>query len=131
MVIFSGDLWVQVCKIMWIEVFFSIKIFVFLNKGKDVCFDEVLFVKFYGGGKVQFFWKWINNLFWIFFGEIIFQELVVELGFLDVIYCKNDQCMYIYKLRIVSNVVGRLNGKDFKDDMMDMDQLFLNYFDGY
>lgn len=131
MAIFSGDSWAQARKTMWTEVLPSIKTFAPLNKGKDVCPDEVSLVKLHGGGKVQLFRKWTNNSFWIFFGETTPQELVAELGPPDAIYRKNDQRMYIHKLRTASNAAGRPNGKDLKDDMTDTDQSSLNHSDGY
>ncbi|KAK4203990.1 hypothetical protein QBC40DRAFT_273726 [Triangularia verruculosa] len=133
MAVFSGDSWAQARKTMWTEVLPSIKTFAPLSKGKDVCPDEVSLVKIHGGGKVQLFRKWSNNSFSINFGETTPQQIVAELGPPDAIYRKNDQRMYIHKLRAASNTAGRPNGKDLNphDDMTDTDQSSLNPSDGY
>ncbi|KAL2131887.1 hypothetical protein VTI74DRAFT_4472 [Chaetomium olivicolor] len=123
MAVFSGDSWAQARETMWTDVLPSIKTFALLSKGKDVCPDEVSLVKIHGGGKLQLFRKWTNNSFWIFLGETTPQQLVAELGPPDAIYRKNDQRMYIHKLRAASNTKTRPNGNDLKrqDDLTDTD----------
>jgi hypothetical protein len=124
MAVFSGDSWAQSRETMWTEILPSIKTFQPLAKGKDVCPDEVSLVKIHGGGKLQLFRKWTNNSFWIMLGDTTPQQLVAELGPPDAIYRKNDQRMYIHKLRAVSNTMARPNGNDLKrqDDLTDTDQ---------
>jgi hypothetical protein len=109
---------------MWTEILPSVKTFAPLAKGKDVCPDEVSLVKIHGGGKLQLFRKWTSNSFWIMLGETTPQQLVAELGPPDAIYRKNDQRMYIHKLRAASNTMARPNGNDLKrqDDLTDTDQ---------
>ncbi|KAJ4290777.1 hypothetical protein N0V88_006526 [Collariella sp. IMI 366227] len=123
MAVFSGESWAQARETMWTEILPSIKTFTPLAKGKDVCPDEVSLVKIHGGGKLQLFRKWTNNFFWIFLGETTPQQLVAELGPPDAIYRKNDQRMYIHKLRAASNTMARPNGNDLKrqDDLTDTD----------
>jgi hypothetical protein len=124
MAVFSGDSWAQARDAMWTEVLPSVKTFAPLAKGKDVCPDEVSLVKIHGGGKLQLFRKWTNSSFWIELGETTPQQLVAELGPPDAIYRKNDQRMYIHKLRAASNTMARPNGNDLKrqDDLTDTDQ---------
>ncbi|KAK1752576.1 hypothetical protein QBC47DRAFT_388891 [Echria macrotheca] len=124
MAIFSGDSWAQARDTMWTEILPSIKTFPPLAKGKDVCPDEVSLVKIHGGGKLQLFRKWTNNSFWISLGDTTQQDLVAELGPPDAIYRKNDQRMYVHKLRTTSNTVARPSGNDLKrfDDLTDTDQ---------
>lgn len=123
MAVFSGESWAQARKTMWTEILPSVKTFMPLAKGKDVCPDEVSLVRIHGGGKVQLFRKWTNNSFWIFLGETTPQQLVAELGPPDSIYRKSDQRMYIHKLRGASNTMPRPNGNDLKqDDLTDTDQ---------
>ncbi|KAG7293445.1 hypothetical protein NEMBOFW57_003496 [Staphylotrichum longicolle] len=124
MAVFSGDSWAQARDTMWTETLPSVKAFAPLAKGKDVCPDEVSLVKIHGGGKLQLFRKWTNNAFWLTLGETTPQQLVAELGPPDAIYRKNDQRMYIHKLRAASNTMARPNGADLKrqDDLTDTDQ---------
>ncbi|GAB1309989.1 Upf0183 domain containing protein (Fragment) [Madurella fahalii] len=125
MAVFSGDSWTQARETLWTEILPSIKTFPPLAKGKDVVPDEVSLVKLYGGGKLQLFRKWTNSSFWITLGDTTPQDLVAELGPPDAIYRKNDQRMYIHKLRAASNTTGvRPNGNDLKrqDDLTDTDQ---------
>ncbi|KAK4144804.1 uncharacterized protein C8A04DRAFT_36371 [Dichotomopilus funicola] len=124
MAVFSGDSWAQARENMWTEILPSVKAFAPLAKGKDVCPDEVSLVKIHGGGKLQLFRKWTSSSFWIVLGETTPQRLVAELGPPDAIYRKNDQGMYIHKLRAASNTAGRPNGNDLKrqDDLTDTDQ---------
>ncbi|KAK0731850.1 hypothetical protein B0H67DRAFT_566039 [Lasiosphaeris hirsuta] len=124
MAVFSGDSWAQAREQLYTEVLPSIKTFTPLSKGKDVCPDEISLVKIFGGGKVQMFRKWTNNSFWISLGDTTPQQLVAELGPPDAIYRKNDQRMYIHKLRAASNTMARPNGNDLKrlDDLTDTDQ---------
>ncbi|KAK7739904.1 hypothetical protein SLS53_005497 [Cytospora paraplurivora] len=103
MAVFSGDSWAQARETLWTEVLPSIKSFAPLAKGKDVCPDEISLVKIHGGGKLQLFKKWTNNSTWILLGETTPQELVAELGPPDAIYRKNDQRMFIHKIRTASN----------------------------
>ena len=114
MAVFSGDSWAQARDKLWTEVLPSIKTFAPLAKGKDVSPDEVSLVKIYGGGKLQLFRKWTNNSVWISLGETTPQQLVAELGPPDAIYRKNDQRMYVHKLRAASNTMARPNGNDLK-----------------
>lgn len=125
MAVFSGDSWTQAQNQLWTEVLPSIKTFAPLSKGKDNCPDEVSLVRIHGGGKVQLFRRWTNSSFWIHLGDTTPQQLVTELGPPDAIYRKNDQRMYIHKLRAVSNTMAqRPNGNDLKrfDDLTDTDQ---------
>ncbi|KAK4096108.1 hypothetical protein N658DRAFT_501953 [Parathielavia hyrcaniae] len=124
MAVFSGDSWTQARDTMWTELLPSVKAFAPLAKGKDVCPDEVSLVKIHGGGKLQLLRKWTNSSFWIVLGETTPQHLVAELGPPDAIYRKNDQRMYIHKLRAASNTMARPNGNDLKrqDDLTDTDQ---------
>lgn len=124
MAVFSGDSWAQARDTMWTELLPSVKTFAPLAKSKDVCPDEVSLVKIHGGGKLQLFRKWTSNSFWITLGETTPQQLVAELGPPDAIYRKNDQRMYIHKLRAASNTMARPNGNDLKrqDDLTDTDQ---------
>ncbi|KAL2198873.1 hypothetical protein P885DRAFT_66959 [Corynascus similis CBS 632.67] len=124
MAVFSGDSWAQARDTMWTEILPSLKTFAPLAKGKDVCPDEVSLVKIHGGGKLQLFRKWSSSSFWITLGETTPQQLVAELGPPDAIYRKNDQRMYIHKLRAASNTMARPNGNDLKrqDDLTDTDQ---------
>ncbi|KAK4208826.1 hypothetical protein QBC37DRAFT_431276 [Rhypophila decipiens] len=124
MAVFNGDSWAQARNKMWTEVLPSIKTFTPLAKGKDVYPDEVSLVKIHGGGKLQVFRKWSNNYFWIILGDTTPQQLVAELGPPDAIYRKNDQRMYIHKLRAASNNMARPNGNDLRrqDDLTDTDQ---------
>ncbi|KAK3329100.1 hypothetical protein B0H66DRAFT_13915 [Apodospora peruviana] len=124
MAVFSGDSWAQSREILWTEVLPSVKAFTPLAKGKDICPDEVSLIKIYGGGKLQMFRKWTNSSFWVMLGDTTPQQLVAELGPPDAIYRKNDQRMYIHKLRAASNTMARPNGNDLKrqDDLTDTDQ---------
>ncbi|AEO69947.1 uncharacterized protein THITE_2120709 [Thermothielavioides terrestris NRRL 8126] len=124
MAVFSGDSWAQARETMWTEILPSLKTFAPLAKGKDVFPDEVSLVKIHGGGKLQLFRKWTNASFWIMLGETTPQQLVAELGPPDAIYRKNDQRMYIHKLRAASNTMARPSGNDLKrqDDLTDTDQ---------
>jgi len=124
MAVFSGDSWAHARETMWTEVLPSVKAFAPTAKGKDLCPDEVSLVKIHGGGKLQLFRKWTNNSFWITLGETTPQQLVAELGPPDAIYRKNDQRMYIHKLRAHSNTTNnRPNVNDLKrgDDLTDTD----------
>ncbi|KAK0630197.1 hypothetical protein B0T17DRAFT_527840 [Bombardia bombarda] len=133
MAVFSGDSWAQSREILWNEVLPSVKTLTPLAKGKDVCPDEVSLAKIYGGGKVQMFRKWTNNSFWIMLGDTTPQQLVAELGPPDAIYRKNDQRMYIHKLRAASNTMAGPNGIDLKrqDDLTDTDQSSAAASDAY
>lgn len=125
MAVFSGDSWAQARETLWTEILPSIKTFPPLAKGKDVVPDEVSLVKLHGGGKLQLFRKWTNASFWITLGDTTPQDLVAELGPPDAIYRKNDQRMYIHKLRAASNTAGtRPSGSDLKrpEDLTDTDQ---------
>ncbi|KAL2155232.1 hypothetical protein VTH82DRAFT_3908 [Thermothelomyces myriococcoides] len=125
MAVFSGDSWAQARETMWTEILPSLKAFAPLAKGKDVYPDEISLVKIHGGGKLQFFRKWTSNSFWIQLGETTPQQLVAELGPPDAIYRKNDQRMYIHKLRVASNTMGRpTNGNELRrqDELTDTDQ---------
>ncbi len=124
MAVFSGESWAQARQQLWTEVLPSVKAFSPLAKGKDVCPDEVSLVKIYGGGKLQLLKRWANSAVWISLGETTPQELVAELGPPDAIYRKNDQRMYIHKIRTASSSRTRPNGVDFKrqDDLTDTDQ---------
>ena len=124
MAVFSGDSWAQARETMWTEVLPSVKSFPPLAKGRDVCPDEVSLVRIHGGGKLQLFRKWTNNSFWIMLGHTTPQDLVAELGPPDAIYRKNDQRMYIHKLRAASNPAAQPNGTDAKrpGDLTDTDQ---------
>jgi len=124
MAVFSGDSWAQARDHLWTEVLPSIKTFSPLAKGKDVCPDEISLVKIFGGGKLQLFRRWTSSSVWISLGETTPQELVAELGPPDAIYRKNDQRMYIHKIRTASNSRTRPNGNDLKrqDELTDTDQ---------
>jgi hypothetical protein len=124
MAVFSGDSFAQARQTMWTEILPSIKTFAPLAKGKDVCPDEVSLVKIHGGGRLQLMRKWTNNSFSIMLGETTPQQLVAELGPPDAIYRKNDQGMYIHKLRAASNTMAQPSGSDLKrqDDLTDTDQ---------
>lgn len=135
MAVFSGASWAQARPSLYTEVLPSIKSFIPLAaKGKDACPDEVSLVKIHGGGKLQLFRRWTNNATWITLGETSPQQLVAELGPPDAIYRKNEQKMYIHKLRAASNTVARPQGNDLKrqDDLTDTDQSSINTAsDGY
>ncbi|KAJ9150313.1 hypothetical protein NKR23_g3874 [Pleurostoma richardsiae] len=125
MAVFSGDTWAQARANLWTEVLPSIKTFTPLVKGKDVSPDEVSLVQIHGGGKLQLFRRWMtSNSVWLTLGETTPQELVAELGPPDAIYRKNDQRMYIHKIRTASSSRTRPNGNDLKrqDDLTDTDQ---------
>ncbi len=124
MAVFSGGPWAQAREQLWTEALPSIKTFSLLAKGKDVCPDEISLVKIYGGGKLQLFRRWTSSSVWISLGETTPQALVAELGPPDAIYRKNDQRMYIHKIRTASSSRTRPNGVDFKrqDDLTDTDQ---------
>ncbi|ROW07710.1 hypothetical protein VMCG_03672 [Cytospora schulzeri] len=124
MAVFSGDSWAQARETLWTETLPSIKSFAPLAKGKDVCPDEISLVKIHGGGKLQLFKKWTNNSVWIFLGETTPQELVAELGPPDAIYRKNDQRMFIHKIRTASNSRTRPDADDMRrpGDLTDTDQ---------
>ncbi|KAK3382516.1 hypothetical protein B0T24DRAFT_714600 [Lasiosphaeria ovina] len=121
MAVFSGDSWAQARETMWTEVLPSIKMTAPLAKSKDVCPDEVSLVRVYGGGKLQLFRRWTNNSFWLFLGDTTPQQLVAELGPPDAIYRKNDQRMYIHKLRAASNTVARPDGPDLARQLDSLD----------
>ncbi|KAM7208992.1 Uncharacterized protein family (UPF0183) domain containing protein [Naviculisporaceae sp. PSN 640] len=124
MAIFSGDSWTKARGTLFTEVLPSVKTFTPLAKGKDVSPDEVSLIKIHGGGKLQVFRKWSNSHFWITLGDTTPQQLVAELGPPDAIYRKNDQRMYIHKLRTASNTKGRPNSSDLRrqDDLTDTDE---------
>ncbi|KAL2157167.1 hypothetical protein VTH06DRAFT_6388 [Thermothelomyces fergusii] len=125
MAVFSGDSWAQARETMWTEVLPGLKTFAPLAKGKDVYPDEVSLIKIHGGGKLQLFRKWTNSSFWIQLGETTPQQLVAELGPPDAIYRKNDQRMYIHKLRTTSSTTARpANGHELRrqDELTDTDQ---------
>ena len=122
MAVFSGDSWAHSRDKMWTEVLPGMKTLL-PSKGRDYP-DEVSLVKIYGGGKAQFFRRWTNKSFWVTLGDTTPQQLVVELGPPDAIYRKNDQRMYIHKLRAASNTMTRPNSNDLRrlDDLTDTDQ---------
>lgn len=124
MAVFSGDSWAQARDTMWTEILPSVKTFAPLAKGKDVYPDEISLVKIHGGGKLQLFKKWTTNSVWIFLGETSPQDLVAELGPPDAIYRKNDQRMYIHKIRTASNSRTRPDGDELRrqGDLTDTDQ---------
>lgn len=124
MAVFSGDSWAQARETMWTEILPSVKTFAPLAKGKDVYPDEISLVKIHGGGKLQLFKKWTTNSVWIFLGETTPQDLVAELGPPDAIYRKNDQRMYIHKIRTASNSRTRPDGDELRrqGDLTDTDQ---------
>lgn len=124
MAVFSGNSWADAREKLWTEILPSIKTFTPLAKGKDVCPDEISLVRIHGGGKLQLFRRWTDNSTWIRLGETTPQELVAELGPPDAIYRKNDQKMYIHKIRTASSSRARPNGNDLKrqDDLTDTDQ---------
>lgn len=124
MAVFSGDSWAQAREALWTEVLPSIKTFAPISKGKDVCPDEISLIKIHGGGKLQLFKKWTNNSAWISLGETTPQELVSEIGPPDAIYRKNDQRMYIHKIRTASNSRTRPDADEVKrhGDLTDTDQ---------
>lgn len=124
MAVFSGDSWAQARAALWTEVLPSIKTLAPVAKSKDVCPDEISLVKIHGGGKLQFFKKWTTNNVWIFLGDTTPQELVAELGPPDAIYRKNDQRMYIHKIRTASNSRTRPDGDELRrqGDSTDTDQ---------
>ncbi|EOO03239.1 putative upf0183 domain containing protein [Phaeoacremonium minimum UCRPA7] len=124
MAVFSGESWAQACDQLWTEILPSIKTFTPLAKGKDVCPDEISLVRIHGGGRLQLFRKWTSNSMWITLGDTTPQELVAELGPPDAIFRKNDQRMYIHKIRTASSSRSRANGNEFKrqDDLTDTDQ---------
>ncbi|KAK5657028.1 hypothetical protein OQA88_3554 [Cercophora sp. LCS_1] len=122
MAIFSGESWAQARGQLWTEVLPSIKTFTPLAKGKDVVPDEVSLVKIHGGGKLQLFRKWTSNSFWITLGDTTTQQLLTELGPPNAIYRKNDQRMYIHKLRTASNT----NARPSSDVLKRMDDLALS-----
>jgi len=133
MAVFSGDSWAQAREVLWTEVLPSLKTFAPLVKGKESWPDEVSLVNIYGGGKLQVFRKWTDSHFWIMLGHTTPQDLITELGPPDAIYRKNDQRMYIHKLRAASNTQGRPNGNDLMakrqrqdDGSMDTDQSSTN-----
>lgn len=124
MAIFTGDSWAKARDTLWTEVLPSIKTFATFAKGKDVCPDETSLIRIHGGGKLQLFKKWTTNSVWVFLGETTPQELVAELGPPDAIYRKNDQRMYIHKMRTASNSRTRPDGDDLRrqGDSTDTDQ---------
>ena len=124
MAVFSGDSWAQARETLWTEVLPSIKTFLPLAKGKDACPDEISLVRIHGGGKLQLFRKWTRSSLWISLGETTPQDLVAELGPPDAIYRKNEQRMYIHKIRTASSSRTRPGAIEFKrlDDLTDTDQ---------
>lgn len=124
MAVFSGDSWAQARATLWTEILPSIKTLAPIAKSKDVCPDEISLVKIHGGGKLQLFKKWTTNNVWVFLGETTPQELVAELGSPDAIYRKNDQRMYIHKIRTTSNSRTRPDGDELRrqGDSTDTDQ---------
>ncbi|KAK3393849.1 hypothetical protein B0H63DRAFT_459392 [Podospora didyma] len=119
MAVFSGDSWSQSRETMWTELLPSIKLTAPVVKGKDVCPDEVSLVKIYGGGKLEFMRNWTNSSFWVMLGDTTPQQLVAELGPPNAIYRKNEQRMYIHKLRAASNTMARPSGIDLKQQDLD------------
>lgn len=133
MAVFSGDSWAQSREHLWTEELPAVRSFAPLARGKDVSPDEVALIKIHGGGKLQMLRRWATastssgplptpsaaaaasaagtaSSFWIFLGETTPQELVTELGPPDAIYRKNDQRMYIHKIRTASNSRTRPSG---------------------
>ena len=126
MAVFSGNSWAEARDGLWTEPLPSIKIFAPLAKGKDLSPDEVSLVRIHGGGKLELFRRWSETSTWIALGETTPQELVAELGPPDAIYRKNDQKMYIHKIRATSDNSrsAAANGNDLerRDDFTDTDQ---------
>ncbi|KAJ2903103.1 uncharacterized protein MKZ38_010441 [Zalerion maritima] len=124
MAVFSGDSWAQARETLWSGVLPSIKTFAPLSKGKDVSPDEISLIKIHGAGKIQLFKNWSStNCVLVTLGDTSPQDLVADLGPPDAIYRKNDQGMYIHKMRTASNPLSRPNGPDFRrDELIDTDQ---------
>lgn len=124
MAVFSGNSWAEARDKLWTEILPSVKTFTPLAKGKDLSPDEVSLVRIHGGGKLQLFRRWTDTSTWITLGETTPQDLVAELGPPDAIYRKNDQKMYIHKIRAASDSMARPNGNELKrqDDLTDTDQ---------
>ncbi|TPX15511.1 uncharacterized protein E0L32_004491 [Thyridium curvatum] len=124
MTVFSGDSWAQSRDALWTEILPSVKTFTPLAKGKDTSPDEISLIKIHGGGTLQLFRKWTSSSVWITLGETTPQDLVAELGPPDAIYRKNEQRMYIHKIRTASNSRTRPNGADMRrhDPLTDTDQ---------
>lgn len=138
MAVFAGDSWAHARETLWTEVLPSIKTFAPFAAakggqgggtgvgggggvvggaagaggigGKDVTPDEISLVRIHGGGRVQLMRRWTSASTWITLGETTPQELVAELGPPDAIYRKNDQRMYIHKIRTASNSRSRGGG---------------------
>ena len=124
MAVFHGDSWAATRANMWTEELPSIRTFAPLAKGKDVCPDDISIVVVHGGGKLTLSRTPSGDDVWIQLGETTPQELVARLGPPDAIYRKNDQRMYVHKLRAASNTMSRPNGNDLKrpEDWPDTDQ---------
>ncbi len=124
MAIFSGDSWAEARETLWSEELPSIRSFPPLAKGKDVCPEEVSYVVIHGGGELELRRPRPDDTFWIHLGQTTPQEIVARLGPPDAIYRKNDQRMYIHKIRAASNTMSRPNGNDLRrpDDLTDTDQ---------
>jgi hypothetical protein len=124
MAVFSGDSWSDARSTLWTEVLPSVKTFATLAKGKDASPDEISLVRVHGGGRLQLFRRWTEASTWITLGETTPQEIIAELGPPDAIYRKNDQKMYIHKIRAASGTRHRPNGNDLRrhDDLTDTDQ---------
>lgn len=126
MAVFSGDSWAQARDSLWTDPLPSLKTFTPLTKSaKDSTSpDEVALVRIHGGGKLQLIRKWNSTSSaahntsgtsappslgpstpstWITLGETSAQDLVAELGPPDAIYRKNDQRMYIHRVRTASS----------------------------
>ncbi|KAL5893210.1 hypothetical protein ACKVWC_004153 [Pyricularia oryzae] len=138
MAVFSGDTWAQARDTLWNEALPSLKTFAPLSKGsKDASPDDVTLVRIHGGGKLQLVRKWTGvgdaplPSTWIILGETTPQDLVAELGPPDAIYRRNEQRMYIHRVRGASSSHGRRpNSGDVKpgshDNLTDTDMSSAN-----
>ncbi|KAH8883645.1 hypothetical protein GQ53DRAFT_426988 [Thozetella sp. PMI_491] len=124
MAIFSGDSWTATRENLWTEELPSIRTFAPLAKGKDVCPEEISHVLVHGGGELELRRTRLDDDIRIRLGKTTSQELVANLGPPDAIYRKNDQRMYVHKLRAASNTMTRPSGNELKrqDDLTDTDQ---------
>ncbi|KAL2125490.1 hypothetical protein VTJ04DRAFT_1855 [Mycothermus thermophilus] len=122
MAVFSGDSWAAARGTLWTEVLPSVRLFPPMAKGKDSSPDEVSLIRIHGGGKLQLVRRWSNTSFWLTLGETTPQQLIAELGPPDAIYRKNDQRMYIHKLRATSNSAATRPDLRRPDDLTDTDQ---------
>lgn len=98
MAIFNGDSWAEARPTLWTEVLPSPKPPSVGSRSKDLYPEEVSLVRLYGGGKVDMFRRWTNNVFRIRLGVTTPQDLVTHLGPPNAIYRKQDQKMIIHKM---------------------------------